>query len=151
MAISDADKYLLNNLMGSVAGKVQLGTLIENAEEGGLAALAVDTAELAADAVTGDKIEDAAVSIEHLDSGITPSHVVKYAGTFTTAGGDAAETITVAGVVATDVVMVMIKTEGASAVTCDAAAAGTGSIAVTMSADPSTDHVLQYVVYRAVA
>lgn len=32
MAISDDEKYLLNNRMGSVANKVQLGTLIDNAE-----------------------------------------------------------------------------------------------------------------------
>lgn len=70
------------------------------------------------------------------------------AGTHTTAGGDASETITDAEVLATDVVMVMIKTEGATPVTCDRAAAAAGSIAVTMSADPSTDHVLQYVVFR---
>jgi len=75
---------------------------------------------------------------------------IKKAGTFTTLGGDAAESIVDADVVATDVVMVSIHTEGASPVTCDAAAAGAGSIAVTMSADPSTDHVLQYVVYATV-
>lgn len=90
-----------------------------------------------------------AVELSMLASAISPSHVVKYAGTFTTVGGDAAETISVAGVVATDIVQVMIKTEGASPVTCDAAAAATDQIDVTMSADPSNDHVLQYVVFRA--
>jgi hypothetical protein len=70
------------------------------------------------------------------------------AGTHTTAGGDATETITDAEVLATDIVMVMIKTEGSTPVTCDAATAAAGSITVTMSADPSTDHVLQYVALR---
>jgi len=45
---------------------------------------------------------------------------------------------------------VQLHTEGATPVTVDAAAAGTGDIDVTMSADPSTDHVLSYQVLRAV-
>lgn len=70
------------------------------------------------------------------------------AGTHTTAGGDASETIVDEIVESTDIVMVGIKTEGSSPVTCDAFAAGSGQITVTMSGDPSTDHVLQYVVFR---
>lgn len=130
MAISDSHKYLLNR-MNSVARKVGLGDLIEAAEEGGLA--------------------NAAVSLEHLDSGIAPSHVVKFAGTFTTAGGDTTESITVTGATATDIAVVTVKTAGASPVSIVAAAAGTNAITVTTSADPSTDHVLYYVVYRAAA
>lgn len=128
-AISDNDKYLLNNKMGSIARKVQLGDLIENAEEGGLA-------------------EDA-VSLEHLDSGIAPSHIVVAAGEFTTAGGDTDETITVSGLLATDIVIVTLHTAGASPVTIVDASASAGQIDVDMSADPSTDHVLSYVAYRA--
>lgn len=189
MTISTDEKYLLNNKMGSIARKVQLGTLIENAESvtageiavaenkiligsasgvgaaqsvsgdatlvasGALtiANLAVSTAKLAADAVDGTKIADDAVSAEHLDDGILPSHVAKYAGTFTTVGGDAAEAITVTGAAATDIVVVTVKTAGVSPASVVAAAAATNAINVTMSADPSSDHVLQYVVFRAVA
>lgn len=50
-----------------------------------IGALSVTTAKIAADAVDGTKIADDAVSLEHLDSGITPSHIVVYAGEFTTA------------------------------------------------------------------
>lgn len=81
---------------------------------------------------------------------VTRSHVVKYAGSFTTVGGDAAESISVSGVVATDIVQVSVKTAGATPRSIVAAAAGTNAIAVTMSGDPSTDHVLHYVVLRAV-
>ena len=111
----------------------------------------VDTADLAADAVDGTKIEDAAVSLEHLDSGITPSHIVVAGGEFTTAGGDADETITVSGALATDLVHVTMHTVGASPVTILDAAASSGQIDVDMSADPSTDHVLTYSVLRAAA
>lgn len=88
------------------------------------------------------------VSIEHLDSGIAPAYFVAYAGSHTTAGGDAAEVISVVGATATDLAFVQLHTEGSSPVTVDAAAAATDAINVTMSADPSTDHVLKYMVLR---
>lgn len=111
----------------------------------------IDTAHLAADAVDGTKLADNAVSLEHLDAAITPSHIVVYAGEFTTAGGDTDETISVPGVVATDLVHVTLHTAGASPVTIVDASAGTDQIDVDMSADPSTDHVLTYSVLRAAA
>jgi hypothetical protein len=128
MAITDDQKFLLNR-MNSVAQKVQLGDLIEAAEEGGLA--------------------NNAVSLEHLDSGIAPSHVVKYAGKATTAGGAAAEAITVTGVAATDVVIVTLQTEGATPRSIVKAVPSTNTITVTFSGDPSTDHIVAYQVLRA--
>jgi hypothetical protein len=110
---------------------------------------ALSATGLASDSVTTAKILNANVTLAKLASGITPSHVVKFAGTFTTAGGDAAESISVPGALGTDIVAVTVKTAGASPASVVAAAAGTDAIAVTMSADPDTDHVLQYVVYRA--
>jgi hypothetical protein len=148
-AISTEEKYLLNNKMGAVAAKVQLGTLIQNAETGGLAAGSVGTTELGADAVTNAKIADGAVSLEHLDSGIAPAYFVKYAGAFTTLGGDASESITVSGLTTSDICMVEVKTAGVTPRSIVASAAGTGAIAVTLSGDPSTDHVLKYVCFRA--
>ena len=81
---------------------------------------------------------------EHLTSGLR----VIAAGTFTTLGGDANETITVTGAAATDIVSVTLKTAGVSPVTILSAAAATNAINVVLSANPSTDHVLQYVVIR---
>ena len=109
------------------------------------------SADIAADAVDGTKLADDAVSLEHLDAAITPSHIVVYAGEFTTAGGDTDETISVSGVVATDLVHVTLHTAGATPVTIIDASAGTDQIDVDMSADPSTDHVLTYSVLRAAA
>ena len=109
------------------------------------------SADIAADAVDGTKLADNAVSLEHLDAAITPSHIVVYAGEFTTAGGDTDETISVSGVVATDLVHVTLHTAGATPVTIIDASAGTDQIDVDMSADPSTDHVLTYSVLRAAA
>lgn len=112
---------------------------------------AVTTAKILNSNVTTAKIADSNVTLAKLASGITPSHVVKFAGTFTTAGGDASETITVTGALATDIVAVTVKTVGGTPRTISAAAADTDAINVTLSGDPSTDHVLQYVVFRAAA
>lgn len=70
------------------------------------------------------------------------------AGKFTTVGGDPAEQATVTGVVATDIVVASLQTEGAVPVTLDASAPGVDVIDFTMSADPSNDHIISYVVYR---
>lgn len=114
-----------------------------------IGALQVTTAKLAADAVTNAKIGDGEVSLEHLDSGIAPSHVVKFAGSFTTAGGDANETITVSGAAATDIAFVTVSNRGGTPRVVESALAGTNKIDVVMSGDPSTDHTLKYMILRA--
>lgn len=75
-------------------------------------------------------------------------NAVKFAGTFTTAGGDASESITVTGAAASDIVVVTVKTAGGTPRSIVAATAAANAINVTLSGDPSTDHVLQYLVYR---
>lgn len=74
---------------------------------------------------------------------------VAAAGKHTTAGGDASETITAAGVVATDVVLVNVQTAGGTPRSIVSAVPGSGSIAVTLSGDPSTDHILAWIAFRA--
>lgn len=94
-------------------------------------------------------IASAAVTLAKLATGVAPSHVAKFGGTFTTLGGDASESISVPGALGTDIVQLSVKTAGGTPRSIVAAAAGTDAIAVTMSGDPSTDHVLQYIVFRA--
>lgn len=131
MAITTEQKYLLNNKMGKVANKVQLGTLIETAE---------------------DQVPaNGAVTLAALATAIAPSHVVKFAGKHTTAGGDATEVITVTGLLTTDVVHVTVQTAGATPRSIVAAVLTANTITVTMSDDPSTDHILAYSVLRATA
>jgi len=125
---------------------------IDNAGALTISALAVDTAELAADAVDGDKIEDNAVSLEHLDAAITPSHVVKFAAEFTWAGGGASHAESVAGVLATDIVLITIQSAPNEAASVVSGAATTDTVTVTLStANTSNDAVISYVVYRAAA
>lgn len=171
MAISTTEKFLLNNKFGKLANQVQLGTLIQTAETGGLAAgavtatelatdavttvkildLNVTTGKLAANAVTTAKITDANVTLAKLAAGITPSHVPKFAGKFTTLGGNATEDQTLSGVVAGDVVIATLQDKGGTPRTLLTAKPGTDKITYVFSGDPSTDHTVSYVVYRAAA
>lgn len=79
------------------------------------------------------------------------SHKILAAGSFTTAGGDANEAITVSGATSSDIALVVLHTKGASPVTILTAQAATDAINVVMSGDPSTDHVLKYMVIRTVS
>ena len=117
MAITDEQVFLLNKKFGSVARKVQLGTLIRDAES--------------------------------LAGGLSPVSSVVFSGSFTTVGGDASETISVPGVLATDTVVVSITTAGAVPRTIEDAVAVTDAINVDFNLDPSNDHVLSYQVSRA--
>lgn len=81
MAITADEKYLLNNKMGSVARRVQLGTLIETAEDQVPADGAVDADALASDAVTTAKILDANVTLAKLAAPV----MVEATGTLTQA------------------------------------------------------------------
>lgn len=71
------------------------------------------------------------------------------AGTFNSAAGSTSQTVSVSGVLSSDQVMAIVKTQGAVPVILAAAAAGAGSITVKYSADPGTDHVIQYFIFRA--
>lgn len=72
------------------------------------------------------------------------------AGQFTTAGGDADEVIPVSGMLATDAVFVSVETKGATPRTLVESKAAANQIEVELSGDPSTDHVLSYMVVRSV-
>lgn len=71
------------------------------------------------------------------------------AGSFTTAGGDANEAITISGCLSSDFAMVTLKAKGATPRTILTAAAASGQINLVFSGDPSTDHVVTYLLFRA--
>ncbi len=100
-------------------------------------------------ALTATGLASGAVTLAKLSATATYTHRVIAAGSFTTAGGDASESITASGVLGTDIAIVVVKTAGVTPRSIVAAAAGTDAIAVTMSGDPSTDHVLSWMVLRA--
>ncbi len=110
------------------------------------------TADLASDAVTGAKIADDAVSLEHLDSGITPSHIVVYAGEFTWSGAGTSVATTVTGALASDIVVATIQSAPSEAAYLASAAVTADTVTVTLSAaNTSNDAVISYQVLRAAA
>lgn len=77
-----------------------------------------------------------------------PSHYIAYAGTETTAGGDATEAITITGALATDVPIVTWGTSD-DADTILKAVLTANTLTCTLSADPGVAHALNYMILRA--
>lgn len=96
-------------------------------------------------------LEDDSVSLENLDDGIAPSHVIKFAAQYTTTGGSASEAITVTGALATDLAFVQVVDDGTAGVTVLQAAVTSNTLTVTFSADPGNDTIINYQIIRAAA
>jgi len=84
-----------------------------------------------------------------LSAGITPSHVVKFAGQPTTVGGAAAEAFAVAGVLVTDLAFVQVVNDGTNNRTVLQAVCTADTLTVTFSGDPGNDLVFNYQILRA--
>lgn len=112
----------------------------------------VTAAKLATDAVETAKIKNGNVTLAKLSAGITPSHVVKYAGTITWSGGGASLAITVTGVASTDIVMASFLVNPTQAAYIAKIVPTTDTITITLSAaNTSNDAQISYIVLRAVA
>lgn len=108
----------------------------------------IETTDLVDDAITNAKIADDAVSLEHLDTGITPSHLVKFAGTHSYGGGGTSDAATVSGVVAGDIVFATIKAS-TNAVSITKAVPTTDTVTFHFSADPGASTEVFYQVINA--
>ena len=92
------------------------------------------------------------VDLAMLNSGILPSHVIVFAGTETTTGGNATEAHAVAGIVAvTDFVSVTIEDYGSNTVTLLQSVVTNDTITNLFSGDPGSDLIFNYIVVRAAA
>jgi hypothetical protein len=93
------------------------------------------------------------ISKEQLDSGILPSHVTKYAGTFAAGGTDTTETKVIAGALSTDIARIWTKTLGGDVTSVvRRSVAADGSISATLNTPMgSGSPVLAYEVLRAIA
>lgn len=105
---------------------------------------------IGADKIDDTNIIDDAISLEHLDAGITPSHLVKYAGTHIYAGGGTSDAATVTGVAATDIVLAVIKAS-TNAVSIVKAVPTTNTVTFHFSADPGASTEVFYIVLNAAA
>ena len=96
-------------------------------------------------------IDDGSITLAKLATGITPSHIAVFADQATTAGGAAAEAITVTGAAATDLAFVQLVDEGSNTVTVANAVVTENTLTVTFSADPGADAIINYEIIRAAA
>lgn len=69
-------------------------------------------------------------------------------GSATSAGGDATETVTITGALATDKVLVTVTDDGTNSVTISDAKMTANTLTVVFSGDPSSDATFDYVVFR---
>jgi len=112
----------------------------------------VTAAKLATDAVETAKIKNGNVTLAKLSAEITPSHIVKYAGTVTWSGGTASKAVTVTGVAATDIVLASFLVTPTEAAYIAKIVPTTNTITITLSAaNTSNDAQISYVVLRAAA
>ena len=125
MAISNKLKYKLDHFC-SLFRKAGVGTVLQGLQT------SVATAE------------SDITALEALTNGIEIVHT----SLTTTAGGAAAEAITVSGVAATDVALAVIKDDGTNNVSIVSVACTTDTVTVTFSGDPSSDAVINLIVLR---
>lgn len=91
-----------------------------------------------------------AIDLAMLSAGITPSHVVKFAGQLTTVGGAAAEGFNVPGALAAgDLAYVQMVDQGTNTVTALIAVVTNDTLTVTFSGNPGNDAVFNYQILRA--
>lgn len=147
---SDANGMYYVDAVNQTAGTISVVTFgpIGSVGTANLQNGAVTAAKLATDAVETAKILDANVTLAKLAAGITPSHIVKYAGTSAYAGGGTSVAITVAGVAATDLVFAQIQAS-TNAVSVVKVVPTLNTITVHFSADPGAATTVQYQALRA--
>ena len=81
-------------------------------------------------------------------TGLVGTQIVA-SGEVTTAGGAAAEEVALVGVLATDTCIVVVQVVGAAPKIIITSICAADKITVTFDGDPSTDHVISYLVLRA--
>lgn len=85
----------------------------------------------------------------HVRSGVA-SHTVVFAGSHKTTGGNVMEKVALSGLLPSDVVTTQLNGIGKTPCTIKLATATANSLHVTFDNDPSTDHVVAYLVHRTV-
>lgn len=126
------------------------GGVVTDVTLGGDATIgATGTLTIANNAITTVKIADANVTLAKLATGISPSHIIKFASQVTTVGGAPAEVITVTGAVAaTDRAFVQVVDNGTNNVTALEAVVTADTLTVTFSGDPGNDAIINYQLIR---
>ncbi len=147
---SDANGMYYVDAVNQTAGTVTVVTFgpVGSVGTANLQNGAVTAIKLASDAVETAKILNANVTLAKLAAGITPSHIVKYAGTSAYGGGGTSVAIAVAGVAATDLVFAQIQAS-TNAVSVVKVVPTLDTVTVHFSADPGAATTVQYQALRA--
>lgn len=90
------------------------------------------------------------IDLAMLSAGITPSHVIKFAGKESNGGGAATVAITVTGVADTDVVFAQLEAS-TNAVTVQKVTPTANTITVLFSGDPGASTIISYQAMNAAA
>lgn len=108
---------------------------------------------IANDAVTTAKILNANVTKAKLATGISASHIVKFASaSVTTVGGAASENFTVTGAQVGDIAFVQLVDEGTNTIVIKSASVtALNTLTVDFNNDPGNDAVFAYQILRATA
>lgn len=148
IAFSKLAALTSGNLLVGSAGNVPTSV----AMSGDATMIASGAMTIANNAITTAKILNANVTLAKLASGITPSHIIKFANQVTTVGGAAAEAFTVTGALAaSDRAFVQVVDNGTSNVTVLQAVVTNDTLTVTFSANPGNDTIINYQIIRAAA
>jgi len=115
---------------------------------GGIATDVAMTGDVGIDNAGVTTIQAGAVDLAMLSAGITPSHVVAFAGKEANGGGSATVAITVTGVAATDIVFAQLQAS-TNAATVQKVTPTTNTITVLLSADPGAATSISYQALRA--
>lgn len=149
---ADADAWLTVTSIAVPITTAPLGAGPDSVGTADIQNNAVTAPKIAADAVITAKILNANVTLAKLAAGITPSHIIKFAGTLTSVGGAAAEAFAIVGAVAaTDRIYVTLTNQGPNTVTILKSVLANDSVTVTFSANPGAGAILNYQVIRAAA
>ena len=97
-----------------------------------------------------DSLPAGSVTLAELAPGIAPSHVVKFAGKITASGASATQSASVAGVLATDIVLVTVESRAGAGVAYILRGTPTANtVTVVGSAAFDNGDIISYVVLRA--
>lgn len=100
--------------------------------------------------VVASSTDDGAVETAMLESGLQPSHVVKYAGFASWTGSGASYSPAIMGALSTDLIVATIKTAPTQAAYIKSVTLSNNTGVFTLSAaNTSDDAVIAYTVYRA--
>lgn len=138
------------DLVGSTAaGEIALANgkvLIGNASN--VAAAQTFTGDVTTSNAGVTAIGAGKVLLAMLGTGISPSHVIKFAGTAAYGGGGTSTAITVTGAAATDIATAVIRAS-TNAVSIVKATLSTNTLTIEFSADPGAGTTVDYTVSRA--